>query len=71
MLIWIFTWDAEQFSLIISCLCFIVEIAKRVSREYKDVYKTIKCHVDKIIKQSAYSEVNLTRLFHGLFALKS
>ena len=46
------------------------EIARLASAPYVEQYKQLKAHVDHTIRDSAYSEVNLSRLFDGLFALK-
>ena len=42
------------------------DAAKKSVDLVKGEYLKLKVHVDRLIKQSAYSEVNLSKLFHGL-----
>ncbi|XP_077987275.1 DNA polymerase alpha catalytic subunit-like [Glandiceps talaboti] len=41
--------------------------AKNMVKPMREAYKTVKKVVDDKMKQNAYSEVNLTKLFEGLF----
>ncbi|XP_070539037.1 DNA polymerase alpha catalytic subunit-like [Ptychodera flava] len=44
--------------------------AKNIVKLYRDQYKKLKKTVDDKMKQNAYSEVNLSKLFEGLSTLK-
>jgi len=46
------------------------DIAKMISTPYMEPYRRVKAHMERKIKQSAYSRVNLSQLFQGLFSMK-
>ncbi|XP_074657943.1 DNA polymerase alpha catalytic subunit-like [Tubulanus polymorphus] len=47
------------------------DLARKRMTPFRDYYKLIRGTVDKALNQSAYSEVNLTKLFANLIPLKS